>query len=376
MILLIILVDLIRVLLSALGRPWLLWQIGLCLVLLSGCVATPRPKGAMYWRVQNPAPSSPWVVWMDANGPDRLPEVLPQVAAWLPVVDAVVLTAGHAQLPAVCAQAAAQLHGVQIIPGVITADALGRDIGNAAGWAQIGPRVREACMAVGSTECILDDEYVLSGYWSGQEFDEAGLRAGLRLLPQQITFYIWPGVVASSPERSERLARICAEELAGHVSIIGTGWGHPAIDAAIQARSDALGSVTSGIIWFANPQWSGAFWPAESFPTIYRTAKAQRLFLYPGTVPGVATGARAMRALLSDSDSARWRAAITEGRVFARGDCNWDGVVNFNDLNPFVRELSAPGASRREFCPADLNADGRVDAADINPFVSLLTQTR
>ncbi|MEW6250001.1 MAG: beta-propeller fold lactonase family protein [Planctomycetota bacterium] len=61
-----------------------------------------------------------------------------------------------------------------------------------------------------------------------------------------------------------------------------------------------------------------------------------------------------------------------------KGDLNCDGVVNFDDINPFVLALSDPAgyAAAYPTCPimnADINNDGVVDFDDINPFVALLT---
>ncbi len=60
------------------------------------------------------------------------------------------------------------------------------------------------------------------------------------------------------------------------------------------------------------------------------------------------------------------------------GDMNCDGVVNFDDVNPFVLALSDPGAYAVEYPDCDLlngdcNGDGAVDFDDINAFVALLS---
>ncbi|MEW6249681.1 MAG: CHRD domain-containing protein [Planctomycetota bacterium] len=59
------------------------------------------------------------------------------------------------------------------------------------------------------------------------------------------------------------------------------------------------------------------------------------------------------------------------------GDLNCDGVVDFEDINPFVLALSDPQGYMRAFpqctlMAGDINGDGRVDFEDINPFVALL----
>jgi hypothetical protein len=53
---------------------------------------------------------------------------------------------------------------------------------------------------------------------------------------------------------------------------------------------------------------------------------------------------------------------------FLLGDVNDDGVVNFDDINPFVMILASG-----EYDPvADINQDGEVNFDDINPFIELL----
>jgi hypothetical protein len=54
-----------------------------------------------------------------------------------------------------------------------------------------------------------------------------------------------------------------------------------------------------------------------------------------------------------------------------RGDCNCDGQVDFDDINPFVAILGgAPPCSPYN---ADVNGDGVIDFDDINPFVAALS---
>lgn len=62
------------------------------------------------------------------------------------------------------------------------------------------------------------------------------------------------------------------------------------------------------------------------------------------------------------------------------GDLNCDGVVNFDDVDPFVLALSDPASWQATFpgCPAgngDCNADGMVDFDDINPFLTILSSS-
>ncbi len=67
--------------------------------------------------------------------------------------------------------------------------------------------------------------------------------------------------------------------------------------------------------------------------------------------------------------------------LYAVGDMNCDGAVNFDDINPFILYLSNFGAWQADFpnCPpvvGDINGDGTYgqgSLGDINPFVALLS---
>jgi hypothetical protein len=75
---------------------------------------------------------------------------------------------------------------------------------------------------------------------------------------------------------------------------------------------------------------------------------------------------------------------FTEGEtVIARipavtGDMNWDGGVDFDDIDAFVLALSDPESYIATFgydpiYPGDVNRDESFDFDDIDPFVELLT---
>jgi len=64
--------------------------------------------------------------------------------------------------------------------------------------------------------------------------------------------------------------------------------------------------------------------------------------------------------------------------VVTPGDLNCDGVVNFDDINPFVLALSDPAAYQIAYpdcniLNADCDGDGDVDFDDINSFVAILS---
>jgi hypothetical protein len=70
--------------------------------------------------------------------------------------------------------------------------------------------------------------------------------------------------------------------------------------------------------------------------------------------------------------------AVQHGIQSNRGDMNCNGVVNFDDINPFVLALSNPDAYALAYpwCNAynaDTNCDTGIDFADINAFVQCIS---
>jgi hypothetical protein len=55
------------------------------------------------------------------------------------------------------------------------------------------------------------------------------------------------------------------------------------------------------------------------------------------------------------------------------GDVNLDGVVDFDDINPFVGVLTGQDLDPGHRTASDINRDGVVDFDDINPFVALVS---
>jgi hypothetical protein len=70
---------------------------------------------------------------------------------------------------------------------------------------------------------------------------------------------------------------------------------------------------------------------------------------------------------------------VNTGVGAGRADLNCDGLVDFDDINPFVMALSAGEAEyyvqypNCHFYNADANSDGNVNFDDINPFVDCLS---
>ncbi|MEW6252412.1 MAG: hypothetical protein AB1716_17370 [Planctomycetota bacterium] len=107
---------------------------------------------------------------------------------------------------------------------------------------------------------------------------------------------------------------------------------------------------------------------------------------YDSRAPALAAGAALVwhGEAAGDPNDPNYRGQTSE--IFATGpanaligDLNCDGLVDFNDINPFVLVLSDPNAWQAQYpgCPpsnGDANGDGRVDFGDINPFVALLAR--
>ena len=117
-------------------------------------------------------------------------------------------------------------------------------------------------------------------------------------------------------------------------------------------------------------QWDGNAWtlsnvsgPAPRFAAaLAADAARESVVLFGGQAANAG-------ALLGDT----WELAPS-----VVGDLNCDGVVDFEDINPFVLALTAWGQYLQQYpdCDimlADINGDAYVTYADINPFVTLLT---
>ncbi len=97
---------------------------------------------------------------------------------------------------------------------------------------------------------------------------------------------------------------------------------------------------------------------------------------YSGTLSGP-TGIAvdgAGRVVVCDTNKRRVVVVYIAG---APGDLNCDGVINFDDVNPFVMALVGQTGYEAHYANcrwlnADINADGTVDFDDINPFVACL----
>jgi hypothetical protein len=121
---------------------------------------------------------------------------------------------------------------------------------------------------------------------------------------------------------------------------------------------------SSNAIWheFISPNSAGTWFYAG--PSI--------LYLDQGTALDLAVFNRG-----SDWSDGTWAEATLVYRV--RGDMNCDGVVDFDDINPFVLAISSHAQYQQAYpdCDwynADCNGDGYIDFGDINPFVAILSR--
>jgi hypothetical protein len=60
------------------------------------------------------------------------------------------------------------------------------------------------------------------------------------------------------------------------------------------------------------------------------------------------------------------------------GDLNCDGIIDFDDINPFILALSDPATYQAAYpncnvLNGDCNGDGIIDFDDINPFIAILS---
>ncbi len=87
-----------------------------------------------------------------------------------------------------------------------------------------------------------------------------------------------------------------------------------------------------------------------------------------GQVPGACCYADGTCQIQTRTDCAR-----------TPGDMNCDGIVDFDDIDPFVEALGYPGGAGWPYaCPwinGDCNGDGQVNFDDIDPFVALIGTT-
>ncbi len=111
----------------------------------------------------------------------------------------------------------------------------------------------------------------------------------------------------------------------------------------------------------------------------YQTASREYIeFLRDEGIPGGAGDTLyALWAGSGKSPPELMASAISGVPTQITGDVNCDGVVDFDDIDPFVLALTGPAAYALEYpncerMQADCDADGDVDFDDIDPFVALL----
>lgn len=59
--------------------------------------------------------------------------------------------------------------------------------------------------------------------------------------------------------------------------------------------------------------------------------------------------------------------------ICLKGDVNDDGLINAQDINPFISVIVGQDALPLHVCAADINNDGAANALDIRPFLNLIT---
>jgi hypothetical protein len=136
---------------------------------------------------------------------------------------------------------------------------------------------------------------------------------------------------------------------------------------------------TNGTTW--TPVWNNgtseiadSAWTAESYDISSVANNQATVYVRWGYQIG--TGAYAYSGWNLD-DIEIWGLSPS-GPSYALGDLNCDGLVDFDDINPFVLAISDPTGYSATYpdCNvnlADCNGDCQVDFDDINPFVALLS---
>lgn len=77
----------------------------------------------------------------------------------------------------------------------------------------------------------------------------------------------------------------------------------------------------------------------------------------------------------ADSEPFLIRQCILHSDDYTLADINDDGIVNFDDIDPFIAVLTDPGAATvQQRVAADVDRDGYVTFDDIDPFVGLLSR--
>jgi hypothetical protein len=145
-------------------------------------------------------------------------------------------------------------------------------------------------------------------------------------------------------------------------------------------HSSALGQFT--IEFFASPNCHGsgfgegrAYLGSASVSTDATGNAAYDLVLAGSVADGwVLTATATLEPIGSTSE---FSACIAVSGSAFPGDLNCDGVVDFDDINPFVLALSDPAGYAAQYpncniLNGDCNADGVVNFDDINAFVALL----
>jgi hypothetical protein len=200
----------------------------------------------------------------------------------------------------------------------------------------------------------------------------------------------------------------------GHTGYTGVyheqdaAWGGP----TGQYRCDFHGPLTdeestawSPIYLWATPDYVGpqmalAFKPVDGYvPPSNRTYTVELLYVPPGVNGAPPVGTRwtivplnqtqlPVPAFRTNDPLTSYRFSFTISRVpdpcaaAVVGDSNCDGVVDFDDIDPFVAALTGEAAWQNALggtptclyqCVNDINGDGVVNFADIDPFVQALS---
>ncbi len=141
-----------------------------------------------------------------------------------------------------------------------------------------------------------------------------------------------------------------------------------AADGGLQVGSATVGGVGHAGAWLGS---------AESFLDLHPLLGPSFSASAASDVEVRADGSIVIIGHGFNATTDRYEALLWQFTPQMLGDLNCDGVVNFDDINPFVLALSNPAGYQAAYPDCDIlngdcNGDGVVTFDDINPFVALL----
>jgi hypothetical protein len=179
-------------------------------------------------------------------------------------------------------------------------------------------------------------------------------------------------------------AQVAAGEAALKATLVYTDpHGNPSVQSQHRVNDLSLKVITpDGTIYWGNRGLSTARWTTSggsadtknTVENVFLASPATGLWKVQVSGSEIVQDGHPETVGVTDADYALVVTGVT--RILL-GDLNCDGLVDFDDINPFVFAISDPAGYATQYpnCAAelgDINGDTLVDFDDINPFVALL----